>query len=388
MPEWRVFIAETLSGQIMADVAPTQAPTFTRKLNEKGSLTVRVYVGSDPNASVDFHTYTRPGRYSWAVLHGSYVVQAGPVWTYKFDDTTRELEVTCGGLFSIFERRVTRNPNGSATDPVPAIVNPSEDLTYTGLSLRGIMRQLVADNLAQSYYDLPSLILPDTEEGTHERTYNGYDLKSIADNMTDLAGVINGPEFDFAPELSPDGASLQWRLNIGSPLLGDQESNAVWDFGTERAPVDSITLDVDGSAAPCSRVWVKGTGSERALLTGFAEDLTWQQQGYPATDYVNGDHTSASVQQTLEDYADAYLDEFSTPTEKWSCTVRIDASGAAGEYAPKLGNWALGDAPTFAVSGHPWLADGHYRRRVLGYSNSGTNTVELELSEEPESGAP
>lgn len=382
MNEWRVLIAETLTGQIMADAAPTAMPTFTRKINDKGALSVRVYVGTDPNANVDFHTYTRPGRYSWALLYGDHLVQAGPVWTYDFAEDTRELEVSCGGLFSLFARRVTRNPNGHT-----AIVDPSEDLTYTGLSLRGIMRQLVADNLAQTYYDIPSLLLPEAETGDATRTYYGYDLKSIADNMNDLSNVINGPEFDFAPELSDDGSKIQWRLNIGGPLLGDQSSAAVWDYGTEQAPVDSITPDVDGSAAPCSRVWVKGEGSERALLTGFAEDLTWQQQGYPATDYVDGDHTSATVQQTLEGYADADLAEFRTPTEKWACSVHIAGPGAV-EYAPALGNWTLGDAPTFFVTNHPWLPDGAYRRRILGYSNGGASSVALELSEGPESGAP
>lgn len=382
MADWRVFIAETLSGQIMADVAPSAEPTFTRKINDKGELRVRVNVGTDANTRVDFHTYTRPGKYSWALAYGSYIVQAGPIWTHSFTDSTGSLEVSCGGLFSLFSRRVTRNPTGHT-----AIVDPSEDLTYTNLSLRGIMRQLVADNLAQVYYDVPSLILPPTEAGTATRTYYGYELKSIADNMDDLSGVIDGPEFDFAPQFSADGSRIEWRLDIGGPLLGDQSSAAVWDYGTEQAPVDTIDPDVDGSAAPCSRVWVKGTGDERALLTGFAEDLTWQQQGYPATDYVDGDHTSASVQQTLEDYADADLAEFRTPTEKWACTVRITGTGGV-EYAPALGNWALGDAPTFFVTNHRWLPEGSYRRRVLGYSNAGTSTITLELAEGPESGAP
>lgn len=382
--EWRVFIAETLTGQILADVTPTQAPTFTRKIGDKGSLTVRVYITDN---TVDLHTYTRPGRYSWAVAYGNHIVQAGPVWSYTVDDESRELEVTCGGLYSIFDRRVTRNPNGSTNDPVPAIVNPSEDLIYRGLSLRGIMRQLVADNLAQIYYDIPSLVLPEAETGTAERTYYGYALKMIKENMDQLSEVINGPEFDFAPEFTPVGDHIQWRLNIGTPLLGDQESTAVWDYGTEQAPVDTINVDVDGSAAPCSRVWVKGDGSERTLLTGFAEDIRWQQQGYPATDYVDGDHTSVTVQQTLEDYADAALAEFTTPTEKWSCSVQI-AGGGGVEYSPALGNWQLGDAPQFFVVGHPWLPDGGYRRRVLGYSNDTATSVTLELSEEQESGAP
>lgn len=381
--QWRVFIAETLTGQIRADVAYTGEPTFDRTLSDKGSLVVSTTIDATANRDVDFHTYTRPGMYSWILAYGSHIVQAGPVWSYQFTDDTRTLQVTCGGMFSLFSRRVTRNPAGSANDPVPAIVNESEDLNYTGLSLRGIMRQLVADNLAQLDYGMPSIVLPDTETGENERNYLGYDLKMLADNMTDLAGVINGPEFDFAPEFNPAGTYVQWRLNIGSPLLGDQESNNVWDYGTEGAPVSTIDVDVDGSESPITRVWVKGDGSERALLTGFAEDLSRVHAGYPGTDFVDADHTSATEQQTLEDYADQDLQTLSTATETWSCDVRIAGPGAV-EYAAALPNWQLGDAPQFALAGHPWLPDGTYRRRVLGYANSSPSSVKLTLADTPE----
>lgn len=375
-----MLIADTLTGEIKADVAPKGEPSYSRKIGDKGSVGVSVSLDSAPNASVDFHTYTRPGMYSWIVAFGDRIAQAGPVWTYQVSDNDRTLDVSCGGLLSLFARRVTRNPNGHT-----AIVDPSEDLTYTGLSLRGIMRQLVADNMAQQHYALP-VVLPAAEAGTAERTYYGYSLKSIADNMKDLSEVINGPEFDFAPEFTSGGKFLQWSLLIGNPMLGDQQSNAVWDYGAERAPVGHIDVDVDGSAAPVTRVWVKGEGTERAMRSGFAEDTSLVAQGYPATDYVDGDHTTATVQQTLEDYADADLRDFRYPMEKWSCDVHI-AETAGMEHAPALGNWQLGDAPMFAVDRHPWLPRDTYRRRILGYSNGSASTITLELSEAPESGA-
>ncbi len=380
--QWRVFIAETLSGEIRADVAHVGDPSFERTLNEKGSLSVSVMVDG-PNAQVDLHTYTRPGKYSWILAYGQTIVQAGPVWSYQFTDSSRQLDVTCGGMFSLFSRRVTRNPVGSANDAIPAIVNESEDLTYTGLSLRGIMSRLVADNLAQLDYDVPTIVVPEAETGENVRNYQGYDLKMIADNMTDLAGVINGPEFDFAPEFTERGTHVQWNLKIGNPLLGNQEPNLVWDYGTEGAPVDTIDVDVDGSESPITRVWVKGDGTERELKTGFAEDLTRAREGYPGTDYVDGDHTSVTEQDTLEGYADKDLERLSAAVETWTCDVRIAGPGAV-EYAPALESWQLGDAPLFALAGHPWLPDGAYRRRVLGYANSTASSVKLTLAETPE----
>ena len=379
--QWRVLIAETLTGEIRADVAYTGDPTFERTLCEKGSLSVSVMIDG-PNAQVDLHAYTRPGKYSWILAYGQTIVQAGPVWSYQFTDSDRTLQVTCGGMFSLFSRRVTRNPQGSANDPIPAIVNESEDLAYSGLSLRGLMSRLVSDNLAQLSYDVPSIAIPEPETGDAVRNYPGYDLKMLADNMTDLAGVINGPEFDFAPEFTARGTHVRWNLKIGNPLLGDQEPNLVWDYGTEGAPVGTIDVDVDGSEAPISRVWVKGEGTERELKTGFAEDLSAAGET-PGTDFVDGDHTSVSEQQTLEDYADKDLERLSAAVETWTCEVRIAGPGGV-EYAPALDSWQLGDAPLFALAGHPWLPDGAYRRRVLGYSNASASSVNLKLAETPE----
>lgn len=382
--EWRVFIANTLDGQIVADVEPIELPSFERKINDKGSLSVPVYVDNEAHA-VDLRTYTQPGKYTWVLAYGTYIAQAGPVWSYTFSHSDRKLTVACGGLFSIFARRVLRNPNGSANDPVKAIVNESEDLVYNNLSLRGIMRQIVADTLAQNYSGLP-LVLPEAEPGTATRTYYGYELAMVDARMTELSEVQDGPEFDFAPEFTETGDHIQWRLNIGGPTLGDQGSDAVWDLG---GAMETIDIDSNGSASPCTRVWVKGAGSDRALLTGFAEDLTLVQQGYPSVDYVDTSHSSATEQDTLEAWADADLAQFANPVETWTSSIRIDGSsrwattgsnGSPVEIAPTLGSWALGDAPTIFVDNHPWLPNGGYRRRILGFSNDTESTVKLELA--------
>ncbi len=233
---------------------------------------------------------------------------------------------------------------------------------------------------AQSGYGLP-IDLPAPEAGTNTRSYYGYDLARVWDRLDDLAKVIDGPELDFWPYLVPGENKLRWQMLIGSPLLGDQQSAAVWDYG---GALSTIDVDVNGSVSPCTRVWVKGSGSERGLMTGFAEDTTLVGLGFPPTDYVDGDHTSVVEQSTLESYADADLAQFSSPTETWKCSVRIDgATGTGIEVSPALGNWSLGDAPTFGVSGHPWLADGQYRRRVLSFSNQDEASVQLDLQPTP-----
>ena len=375
MAEWRVLVAETLTGKIVADVIPAAFPSYERVLNDKGSWGVSLLVGEAANSSVDLHTYTQSGKYSWIIAYGEHITQAGPVWTYQFDDDSSRLSVAGAGIGSEFGKRVLRNPNGRT-----AIVDPSEDLAYRGLSLRGIQRQLVADNMVQAGYELP-IDLPEPEEGVAERTYFGYDLAWVADRMDDLSKVIGGPEFDFVPYFVPRENRIRWRLDIGSPLLGNQHTSAVWDYG---GALGSINVDVDGGSAPAARVWVKGSGSEREMLTGFAEDTSWHERGFPPIDYVDSSHTSVTEQPTLEGYADAALADYADPLETWTCSVRVDGARlqeTGVEISPALGNWALGDAPVFYLSGHPWLPDGGFRRRIIGYSNDTQDTASLQLEQ-------
>lgn len=366
--DWRVMVAETVTGTIMADINPRDLPTFTRKINDKGSWTINVV--PDDNADVDLQSYVTAGRYSWVIMYGSTVVQAGPTFTYTYTESTRTLSVSGAGIQGLLDRRVLRNPAGTI-----AIVDPSQDLTMTG-SLRDIARQIVAADLTQTGYGLP-IDLPAAEAGTNTRTYFGYDLATVWGRLDELSKVDQGPELDFAPYLVSGANQIRWQLHTGGPLLGDQASAAVWDYG---GALYSIDVDSNGSASPCTRAWVKGSGSERALLTGFAENDALISEGFPPTDYVDGNHTSVIDQDTLESYADADLTQLAAAVDTYKCIVRIDGTGAGGRIiSPTLGTWSLGDQATFGVSGHPWVPDGQYRRRITGYANDTYATVSLEL---------
>lgn len=369
------MVAETTTGTLLADVTPRDLPSFTRKLTDRGQWTVNLVPDDSANASLDFHALTDAGRFTWVIMCGSVVVQAGPTFTYSFDENSRALSVSGTGIAGLFDRRVLRN-----SAAYTSIVDTSEDVTISNRSLRGIAREIVAINLAQTGYALP-IDLPAPETGTNTRTYYGYDLAGVWNRLDDLSKVINGPEIDFWPYLVPGQNKLRWQMLIGSPLLGDQQSAAVWDYG---GALSAIDVDVNGAASPCTRVWVKGSGTERSLLTGYAENTTLIGLGFPPTDYVDGDHTSVTDTSTLKNYADADLAAFNAPTETWRCSIRIDgATGAGVEVSPELGNWTLGDAPIFGVSGHPWIPDGQYRRRILAYSSKDEASVQLDLQPTP-----
>jgi hypothetical protein len=373
MGDWRALIAETVTGTVVADVTPRDTPSFTRALTDKGTWTINVLPEDRGNAALDLHSYTDAGRYSWAVLYDNYVAQAGPVWTYQFDENTRNLSVSGSGIQGLLDRRVLRNPAGNPAT-IAAVGN---DEVLTGLSLWGIAREVVARSLTPTGYGLP-LDVPATAAGVHKRTYQGYDLAMVWDRLVELSKVDGGPELDFRPYLSAAGNLLRWETRIGAPTLGNQGSAAVWDYGGALSQID---IDVNGAASPCTTAYVKGSGADRAMVSGYATDPALIALGYPPTDLVDNDHTSATVAATLTSWAVADLATFRAPQEKWKCSVRIDGTTVAGvSVSPPLGTWVLGDAPRFGVTGHPWIPQGSYRRRILGFSSDTAATVTLDLA--------
>jgi hypothetical protein len=132
-----------------------------------------------------------------------------------------------------------------------------------------------------------------------------------------------------------------------------------------------LSTDVDGHKL-ASGVFVRGDGLDRALKYSYATDNTLLKAGWPLLEDVNSDHTSTSVQSTLDSYAAAAVALQSRPIETWSATVLTDAE-------PQLGTYSPGDDALFAVRNHRWIPDGDYRQRILGMSHSGLSKVQLLL---------
>lgn len=363
-------------------------PAFERKLNSKGSLTVPVFVDSQHNKVVDLREFTQSAKYSWALAYGTNIAQAGPVWSHTFDDASRKLTVTCGGIFSLFSRRVVRTPDHTVPDWPPTTA--ANDVSYEDFTFKQIMMWLVFNNTfgrlgvsgnvqgSSVPIDFPGL--SSAKGGGSYRTYYAYDLATVEQRVLELSQLLTGPEFDFRPFFAQSENQVRWAFDVGNPRLGLTYGTTVWDYGSM---METIDVDSNGATAPISRVWVKGAGQERDLRTGYHFDLSPTNSGFPLLDYVDTQHTSAEVESTLHSWAWSTLQSFQKPLETWSCSVRIDRDDELG-FAPLLAS-PLGNEVTISVDAHPWVPNGMYQRRIIGFSNDGNNfgTVQVEFAPTP-----
>jgi len=91
---------------------------------------------------------------------------------------------------------------------------------------------------------------------------------------------------------------------------------------------------------------------------------------------VDGSHTSATEQRTLDAWAVAATAANGTPIEAWNVTVD-------GASSPRLGQWRVGDTATFVVAGQHLVEDGEHERRIVGASGNAGTDVTLVLTPVP-----
>lgn len=362
---WRAFAADTVTGRIIEDLPFVGPPQWVYGINQSGSLQITVPIEAIGKgrlrALVDYW------RTSWGISWGHHIWQCGPVVTYRYSDVEGPptLSVGCSGIWNLFtSKRLLANSAWAGTN----IAEEAADTILTGLTLHTIAKRLVQNDMTRSGA-LP-IILPADITGTAERTFPGYDLAYVGERLAQLTQVIDGPEIEFRPEYTDSTrTAVQWRMRIGNPRLGDLGLPHAWDYGAALSHVDD---DGDGSNQQFE-TWVRGNGMERVLLTGHYADTSLTAAGWPKLESVDGNHTSATEQATLDGWAQADVQTYRRGITKWSGRVRIDGTDGRDNQtgSPSLDNVSAGDNAFFQLANHRWLPDGVYGQRILSVSSGG-----------------
>ena len=370
-PKFEVLVFDTRSGTVLAELAYSQM-TWSEKLNAVGSATITCPIdGATGRDTWDDRSsaYVLRGiisgawRFSLAVVWGSTVVWAGPIISPQ--PGLSDVQFGCSSLLALFARR--RLMTYAAVDPASA----SATISFTDRTLAGIAQGIVQHATSEYGRELPLDYLPVTVDGENERTYHGYDYKQASEALVQLSQVIDGPDFDFRPILvrTATGEQVRWQVRIGEPELGDRDKPHTWDYGTG---LKEMNFDVDASQM-CSYVAVPGDGQENAKAFGVAFTNELVDQGWPALEDSNSDHSSSTNKTELNEYAQAHLAAYKRPLVARSAV--IDPA-----VYPGLDVWRIGDWGRFDLHDHPFAEDGEHLARITGASYSG-GRLTLELTD-------
>lgn len=373
-PTWELLIVETRTGAVIRElpVVDKSVPTWTRGVNNRGSLTAQVPVYTDMIRAAELHELLdAPGRYSIAWCAGSWVAQAGPIQrvipvrTEEVRDSY--LSVEARGLWSLLDER----PIGPAGTTVWTA--EAADTVLGPWSWRTIVKKLCEQMETWTDSGLPLVYEADIA-GTMTATYRGYELAWVGERIHDITQLRDGCDVEIRPRLSADRKTLEWLVVTGDPYLGQTGSPHVWVSGSDLLSVVPI-LDVTRQATDHI---VTGQGSERGRLIASATNPALTTSGGPRRWSVYAEHGSTTDVAMLEEFADAYAEAYGTPLSNWTASVRTYGAG------PVLSTFEPGDDALFMVTGEPWLPEGDYRRRIIDIGHGSTrDEISLTLATVP-----
>lgn len=333
----------------------------------------------------EFLSAIEPVRCFMGVMEGDEILEAGPIWSWDYDDGSGMLTVIAKGMWSIFDHRIVMAANRTESG---ALAYARWGRTYANLSLGTIAKRLV--ELAEEHVggELP-IVLPEDVAGTSERTYNGYSVATVRQRIEELMGVQGGPDIAFEPRLTEDRLGVEWVMRVGDPLLHQDGDDFVWDSRAPKGPVGSLGVTRDASNQ-AQRAWATGDGMERALLMTEREpadigapDL--RDFGFPLTETVSS-HSTVERIATLRSHAAGSLRASLRPWMTWAMQVRADLGPRLGSYRP--GDWAKvwvetrPDRP--GITPHRLLRHllpgGFHRARIIEVSGDLGETVTVTLA--------
>lgn len=364
------IVGDLRTGRIIARI-PLESCTWQQATGTPGTMTnIVINAGSTDLAVYDLYYSTAGAKSFFAIQYDQTLINAGPIWTRRYNRRTGKLTLGAAGLASLFDYRTIMPV---LAEPITTGAAQAATTTYptgSNMSLGDIAVALVTQACAHTGGSLP-IVYPAAQGNTpgNTRTYYGYDLPILGHNLNLLSGVIGGPEITFTPRyVTGDPTHIEWVMRVGTPTQPElTQTGADWAFDATapHSPVSDIDYD-ENAAAMATRVWEVGSGSKTGTTIAQADSTTLTAAGYPLLEAVDRAHTTDATQADLDSYAAQLLSESNRPAAVWKLRVRVDGGNPDPAFAgPRLGQYQAGDYVQLTTRGDPFLPDGTRRSRIL-----------------------
>ncbi|ASN38994.1 hypothetical protein CGQ24_08185 [Arthrobacter sp. 7749] len=353
----RVWSVSTANWTDKVLISPTDCP-WSRAPNAGASHSANFNVYDEATAKhLDAGLFDPLDRVI-VVEDGGVVTYAGFLWDDVYDDDAGTLEVTHDDIWSILELRLI------AEDRTASIRTWKK--TYSGLSYDTIAKRIMQLATSGIGRNIP-IRYEDDYTGGETRTYNGYNLDTALDALTEIMDLDDGPDIDFRPEWAEDG-SLRWTMRTGD--LSPEGQTIEVNLAAPKTELKGIKYQRSARNMATLQVGIgEGSGVDMLVRTAsrsgaFTLDVIDEFKNIKDNIQLQKNTTSALAARKLISQIDF--------------SIRADS--------PRFGNmWDLkpGTLVRWFSRGKPRIPDGWHTSEIIRYSGNVTSDwIDLELQDE------
>lgn len=349
---WRVWSCDTRTGQKLTMI-PVTAFSWAVAMNTGSSGSTTVLLNEARTKGFDWWTLLDVVRRTLVIEWNGHPVYAGIIWSTDYDYDTKRLTVQHADLWSILSKRILFTSNLSSIE--------TQKLTMASASLWDLARGIVEAGTSGAY-SLP-IFKQGTTGGNRKRTWYGYEMPLVSDELQAIMDTEGGPDVVFTPRWSDDGSSLE---------------HLMWD-GIE--PTGMIPVNLAANDKQLFNLRIRRDATKVAtLMIGFGEGSEEDVQTYVSNPggspyphlVAEASFAKEKDPDVLFERVDAAHDAVMGPTEQWSASMH--ASSAFTVTMLKAGRLV-----EVYSKGDPLIPDGLQRLRIIQYSGDLSETVKLEL---------
>lgn len=317
--------------------------------NDAGSMSVTIPL-SDDMASLDLDTILVEQQTALALIDGNTVVHAGPILeSPSWDAETRELSISCGGGWSLFDNRLVLDPllRNQTIDGELVIDedNPAPEWTVAYQGTAGdIVRSLI--QLTKQWGDVPVDVSPYDGSQSDVVQWDGWEFPVMSDAFNDALDRENAGQLRFDPYLTLDGR-LRWKQRWALNGISDLDEPFQWNTMVPGQRV-RFTGCGSGGGPLVNDVWASGGKSNDVLLMYRVSDNTAISNTGILTQLGDGNAGTGDSLAALHSYARNQLNA-SRRDRTWNLQV-------GAEWNPHVG-----DRVQLRVNDpflHSWKSDG------------------------------
>jgi hypothetical protein len=368
---YAAYLCETVTGNLLFPL-DCNIKSWKRELTGADMATVELPPGAVTLANRDqLRLYTTPWRtllvIEW-INPGEIVgtpVYAGPIVTDGFDG--KVVTLNASSIRAILAKRKLINWTG----PYATQVTGWSNMSFGSIGVHVV--QFVTSQAGEALPILYPSIETDTDP-THVKNYNGYNLKTADSALTDLGGLINGPEFDFQPVWADvNRSAIRFQMRAGTteqPKLSTPTTIS-FDATQPGSAVQKLTYLHDASQV-VTRQWGNGSGTDVDTLMSTTTNTTLVNAGWPVLEGQK-DYKSELNQTALDLAVAGDLAIGQAPIVQFGLDVD-------GSQAPVVGSYPLGANAMVNVRNHIWVPDSPaagYSMRVIAMSGDSSTKVTL-----------